>query len=63
MTEKLNELRDIVYGFDGLLDYWFDGIPAGVAGAAGVPVYEMAGDLRNRALQIIEELQDEKKLY
>ena len=63
MTEKLNELRDIVYGFDGLLDYWFDGIPVGVAGADGVPVYEMADDLRNRALQIIEELQDEKKLY
>ena len=63
MTEKLNELRNIVYGFDGLLDYWFDGIPAGVAGAAGVPVYEMADDLRNRALRIIEELQDEKKLY
>ena len=63
MTEKLDELRDIVYGFDKLLDYWFDGIPAGVAGADGVPVYEMAVDFRNRALQIIEKLQDEKKLY
>lgn len=63
MTEKLKELRDIVYGFDKLLDYWFEGIPASVLGADGEPVYEMADDLRNRALRIIGELQDEKKLY
>lgn len=63
MIEKLNELRNIVCGFDELLGYWFEGIPAGVLGADGLPVYKMADDLHNRALQIIEELQDEKKLY
>lgn len=63
MTEKLNELRNIVYGFDELLGYWFENIPASVLGADGLPVCEMVDDFRNRALQIIEELRDEKKLY
>ena len=63
MTEKLDELRDIVHGFDELLGYWFDGIPASILGADGLPVYEMADDFRNRALKIIKEMRNEEKLY
>ena len=62
MNDKLNELRDIVYGLDELIGYWFEGIPASILGADGMPVYEMADDLRNRALTIIQEMRDEKEL-
>ena len=61
MDKRYKELCDIIHGFDDLLGYWFEGVPAGIASCdmlaeCGKSVYEQADALRNRAFELIEEL-------
>lgn len=56
---KLEELRQIIYGYDELLSYWFDGVrPADASEQEENCVYNMSDDYRNRALNILEEMKN-----
>ena len=58
MEEKLNELTNIIYKLDELLDHWFDGDNANLLAAGGYDVFTESDNLRNRAIEIINELKN-----
>ena len=56
---KLEELKQIIYGYDELLSYWFEGVrPADASEQEEQCVYAMSDDYRNRALKILEEMKN-----
>lgn len=60
---KLDELLGIIYDYDDFLSYWFDGIRVHLYETnEGENAYEVADKLRNRAIEIIEQLKAEEEL-
>lgn len=60
---KLDELLGIIYDYDDFLSYWLDGIRAHLYETnEGENAYEVADKLRNRAIEIIEQLKAEEEL-
>lgn len=57
MTNMLEELRNIIYSMDTLIGHWMDGYNADCwESDDGQSVYQVADNLRNRALSIIDQL-------
>ena len=52
---KIQDLKSIIYYYDELLDYWFDGTRP--CDTDEENVYATADDLRNRAIAILEEME------
>jgi hypothetical protein len=55
---ELKELREMILGLDELVGYWFEGYNANLLSAGGDNVYSQADHYRNRALEIIKNLED-----
>lgn len=60
---KLDELIGIIYDYDDLLSYWLSGTRAFFYETdEGKSASEVADNLRNRAIEIIEQLKAEEEL-
>jgi hypothetical protein len=57
--KELNELKEMILGLDELVGYWFEGHKASLLSAGGDDVYSEADHYRNRALEIIKNLDKE----
>lgn len=56
--DKINELFEIIYAYDGLIEHWLDGDMACLYETSdGKNAYDFADELRNRAFEIIDELE------
>ena len=56
--KELRELREMILGLDELIGYWFEGYSASLLSAGGEDVYNQADHYRNRALEIIEKMEN-----
>lgn len=55
--KELNELKEMILGLDELVDYWLEGHDANLLSADGEDVYSQADYYRNKALEIIKNLE------
>jgi hypothetical protein len=61
MTTELKELKNIILAMDEMIGHWFDGTrPDGVEceECPTISIYEIADNCRNRALEILEEMEN-----
>ena len=58
MNEQLKELQSIIYKMDELIGYWLEDYNPNLLSADGECVYSQADECRNRALEIIKNLQE-----
>lgn len=55
--DNISELKYIIYRYDELVGFWLDGDnPYIYESDEGKSIYEEADDLRNRALEILKEM-------
>lgn len=58
MTTELKELKDIILAMDEMLGYWFDGTRPEFVECETTSIYEIADHCRNRALEILEKIEN-----
>lgn len=56
--DELKELKEMILGLDELIGYWFEGYKPSLLAAGGDNVYVRADCYRNRALEIIKNLEN-----
>lgn len=56
---KLDDLVDIIYDYDSLVEHWLDGDIASLYETGdGKNAYDFADELRNKAFEIIESMRN-----
>jgi hypothetical protein len=58
MTTELKELKNIILTMDEMIGYWFDGTRPEFVECEATSIYEIADDCRNRALEILEKMEN-----